>query len=59
MIRRTKKECGIKLPRKTIVDVPMVKCQQPYAETFKAIVNFQNAGEKALLLKFARFRKLD
>lgn len=28
-------------------------------ETFKAIVNFQNAGEKALLLKFARFRKLD
>lgn len=37
MIRRTKKECGIKLPRKTIVDVPMVECQQPYAETFKAI----------------------
>ena len=35
MIRRTKKECGINLPPKQIIDVPIVECTQPYASTLQ------------------------
>ena len=37
MIRRTKKECGIKLPPKKIVDVPVVECKQSFAESLQEI----------------------
>lgn len=37
MIRRTKKECGIKLPQKKIVDVPVVEYKQSFAESLQEI----------------------
>jgi SWI/SNF-related matrix-associated actin-dependent regulator 1 of chromatin subfamily A len=37
MIRRTKKECGLRLPKKTIINVPVATCPQPYADTFQEI----------------------
>jgi SWI/SNF-related matrix-associated actin-dependent regulator 1 of chromatin subfamily A len=35
MIRRTKDECGICLPRKQIIDIPIAEIKQPFATTFK------------------------
>lgn len=35
MIRRTKEECGINLPPKQIIDIPIVECAQPYASTLQ------------------------
>ena len=37
MIRRTKKQVGIRLPRKHIIDVPIAECKQEFASTFKDI----------------------
>ena len=37
IIRRTKKEVGIGLPKKSIVDVPMIECKQPYADSLQEI----------------------
>lgn len=35
MIRRTKEECGINLPPKQIIDIPVTNCIQPYAHTLQ------------------------
>lgn len=37
IIRRTKKECGIKLPKKEIIDVPVVPVEQPHAGSLEEI----------------------
>lgn len=40
MLRRTKRQCGIRLPKKTVLDIPMVECKQRYAETLEEIEKF-------------------
>ena len=57
IIRRTKKECGIGLPKKSIVDVPLVECRQPYADSLQEIeaqLRTVNRVKYAPAVKFIR-----
>lgn len=55
MIRRTKKECGIKLPPKDIIDINMCDCKQAYASTFEEIERYARVVNRKKFPYVVRF----